>query len=161
MRESTLVEEKEVARAEAAAEQADLQTAVDKVAAAFAESSLTPEGELKLADFLKCLSDDAIVSKVAEATKMPKSALLGLTEFQLASLFHHIDTDASGTVSFEEWVAALIGIRERKMAALAAERAEHEGESVVGALHEALAEWAFDGDDGQLTQKMTFQEFSD
>merc|ERR1719247_1198258 len=155
MRESTLVEEKEVARAEAAAEQADLQTAVDKVAAAFAESSLTPEGELKLADFLKCLSDDAIVSKVAEATKMPKSALLGLTEFQLASLFHQIDADASGAVSFQEWVVALIDIRESQKQTLAAERAAHEGESA------AFAEWAFDGDDGQLTQEMTYQEFID
>merc|ERR1719247_1679208 len=48
------------------------------------------------------------------------------------------------------------------MAALAAERAEHEGESaaLALALHEGLRA-AFDGDDGQLTQKMTFQEFSD
>jgi len=155
MRETTLAEEKEMTAAAAAEEEADLQDAVAKVAAAFADSSLTPDGELTMAEFLKCLGEDKIVSKVAEATKMPKSALLGLTEFQLASLFHHIDTDQSGSVSFQEWVVALINIRDAQKENLRAEQEAHADEGA------AFAEWAFDGDDGMLTQELKYDEFLD
>lgn len=79
---------------------------------AFSQADLGVTGELDLDGFHKALQDPGILEKVAWATNLPLDAFAKLTRKGIEELFIGMDFDSSGTISFNEWVAALVKTRQ-------------------------------------------------
>merc|ERR1719247_3038568 len=105
------MEEEEAAAAEEEKEQA-LDDAYMEAADAFDDADFGYEGELTLDQFMEAMKDPAVIEKISSATKIPPEELYNQSESELVEFFRQIDTDFSGTVSFNEWVSALVKIRE-------------------------------------------------
>merc|ERR1719409_240396 len=102
-------------REEAAEEAAVLDEAADAAAEAFDEADFGFEGELSFSAFIEALDDPIVCQKVADATRIPLKVINGMSYDQLEGFFDQIDTDMSGTVSFTEWVSALVQLRKQML----------------------------------------------
>jgi len=139
-------------QAEAAAEeQAVIDEAVMDAYEAFAEADMNMEGELDLEQFCKALQDEAVVEKMAMATKIPLEWFQSLNLEMIKELFTQIDVDHSGAVDFNEWVTALIRTRQETYMQ---EKMEEE-EAMAAVSHDAEA--AFDAE--MIGGEMTLEQF--
>merc|ERR550514_2242331 len=100
---------------EAAEEEMEKEQALDdaymEAADAFDDADFGYEGELTLDQFMEAMKDPAVIEKISMATHIPAEELYNQGEAELMEFFRQIDTDFSGTVSFNEWVNALVKIR--------------------------------------------------
>jgi len=131
-----------------AEEQAVIDDAVMDAYEAFAEADMGMEGELDLEQFIKALQKEEVVEKIAIATKIPLEWFKQLSMDMIVELFKEIDVDHSGTVSFNEWVQALVRTRQETFYQ---EKMEQQ-EAIAAVEHDAAA--AFDAEDtidGELT----------
>merc|ERR1719281_1838006 len=100
---------------EAAAEAEEKEQALDDAfmdaAEAFDDADFGYEGELSLDQFMEAMKDPSVIEKISQATKISREDLYSQSEESLMDFFQAIDTDFSGTVSFNEWVNALVKIR--------------------------------------------------
>merc|ERR1719310_2769497 len=101
---------------EAIAEEEEKEAALDdayvEAADAFDDADFGYEGELSLDQFMEAMKDPSVIEKISHATHIPTEELYNQSEAELMEFFRQIDTDFSGTVSFHEWVSALVKIRE-------------------------------------------------
>merc|ERR1719247_910497 len=161
----TEIKEEEVAQMEEALDEAYMEAAD-----AFDDASFGDYGDLGLDEFIMAMKDTHVVGKVAHATHIPEHFLLGMERGQLEQLFVQVDTDMSGTVSFNEWVNFMVKVRkdiykeekaEEKMmvAEMEAEAAEEEEKEAV--LDEAYMEAAdaFDDADFGYEGELSLDQF--
>eukprot|EP00931_Biecheleriopsis_adriatica_P098961 TRINITY_DN7317_c0_g1_i1.p1 TRINITY_DN7317_c0_g1~~TRINITY_DN7317_c0_g1_i1.p1 ORF type:complete len:833 (+),score=294.68 TRINITY_DN7317_c0_g1_i1:120-2501(+) len=136
------VEKKEQEDAE---EEAAMDEAVLDAVDAFQDADFGFNGELDLQQFMEAMSQPHIVEKVASATHISPAWFAALDVNQLVDMFKDIDTDSSGTVSFNEWVTALIKARQTtyQEEKLQQQMLEQEKAAVLKMAEEALDE----GDD--------------
>merc|ERR1719163_1544810 len=109
-------------------EEAVLDEAYMEAADAFDDADFGYEGELSLDQFMEAMKDPSVIEKISHATKISPEDLYNQTEESLMDFFRAIDTDFSGTVSFNEWVNALVKIRSDKFDQEKIEEKEKEAE---------------------------------
>jgi len=142
---------------EAAADEAQaMDDAYMDAADAFEDADFGYEGELNLEAFMGALQDINVLEKIAFATAVPVEYFGSLTKEQMESFFRQLDTDNSGTVSFNEWVIAMVKIRKETYAAEKQEEADMKAAQKEVA---ALAESAFDSTDVDWTGELEFEQF--
>merc|ERR1719359_978655 len=90
-----------------------LDDAFDAAADAFDEADFGFEGELSFQAFMEALCDPVVCQKIADATKIPLEVVQNLDAAEMEAFFVQIDTDMSGTVSFMEWVKAMVEMRKQ------------------------------------------------
>jgi len=108
--------------------------------------------DMDLHTFMEAMTDTDTLDKVCMATKLPLEYLQNLAEDEIRGLFEGIDTDCSGTVSMDEWVKALVGIRQ------SAHFAEKEEQRVLKQ-SQALAQAAYADADLALHGELTVEVF--
>merc|ERR1719321_1269476 len=69
-------------------------------------------GELTIGAFMEALSDPVMVMKVSRASGLPTEWFTSMSEIDMAEWFMKIDKDHSQSISFNEWVEALMKIRQ-------------------------------------------------
>eukprot|EP00440_Ansanella_granifera_P003519 gb/GFBE01003818.1/.p1 GENE.gb/GFBE01003818.1/~~gb/GFBE01003818.1/.p1 ORF type:complete len:1032 (+),score=325.18 gb/GFBE01003818.1/:1-3096(+) len=143
----------EIREEETAREEEALDEAYMEAVEAFNDADFQYSGELDLQAFMEALSDPVIVEKVAYATKLPPEFFDSLDAERMMALFQEIDSDASGTVSFVEWVNALVKIRQTTYQQ---EKIEHE-ETAAAII--SIAEEALDEADEDWSGEFEFNEF--
>merc|ERR1719420_1034877 len=109
---SALVQMRKNMHQEEKVEDAVMEEAVEAGVDAFEEATLGFGGELTFDDFWDALGDDIVCQKIADATHIPREFFMGLDKDQVRGFFDQIDTDMSGTVSFDEWVTAMVKMRQ-------------------------------------------------
>jgi len=101
------------AREQAEAEnQAVIDVAYLDALDAFSQADLGVTGELDLDSFHKALQQPAILEKVAVASQLPPEFFTKLSKQDIRDMFARMDTDCSGGISFNEWVAAIVNTRQ-------------------------------------------------
>lgn len=140
-------------REEDAVEEEVLDDAYVEAADAFDDADFDFSGELDLKQFMEALRDSTILNKVSCATGLPVDWFALRDEAGLAQLFQEIDTDASGTVSFNEWVTALVELRKKTYQQEVLEE-QIEREEVA-----AIVEGAFDEADEDWSGEFSFEQF--
>lgn len=138
---------------DAAAEEEVLDDAYMEAANAFEDMDFEYTGELDLKQFMEALRDPNVVDKVVYATGLPMEWFGQMDEEGLAQLFQDIDTDASGTISFNEWVTALVDIRKQTYQQEVFEE-KIEREEVAN-----IVESAFDDADEDWSGEFSFAQF--
>merc|ERR1719502_2125318 len=104
--------EPEVDAETAAEQQAAAMDAEIKAAEAFDQADSQWLGELEFGAFISAFrSDPSFVRKVAKAADLPVDLLKRMGDDQLEAFFDELDTDYSGTISFDEFIDGLIRIR--------------------------------------------------
>jgi Ca2+-binding EF-hand superfamily protein len=154
--EKMVLAEMEAEAAEEEEKEAALDDAYMEAADAFDDADFGYEGELSLDQFMEAMKDPSVIEKISHATKISPEDLYNQTEESLMDFFRAIDTDFSGTVSFNEWVNALVKIRSDKFDQEKIEEKEMEAE-VQEAV--AWAEAAFDEGDEDWSNELEFDEF--
>jgi len=134
-------------------EEAVLDDAYMDAADAFENADFAYSGELDLNAFMEALQDPLVVDKVAIATKLPMDFFDTLDHERMIQLFTEIDTDSSGTVSFNEWVNYLVDIRKATFEQQKFEETQ-EREEVA-----RLAEAALEEGDEDWSGEFDFAEF--
>merc|ERR1719281_1739542 len=144
------------AAAEAEEKEAALDDAYVEAADAFDDADFGYEGELSLDQFMEAMKDPAVIEKISKATHIPTEELYNQSEAELVEFFRQIDTDFSGTVSFNEWVNALVKIR-----ATTFEQEKEEEKEIEAEVHEAevAALDAFQEGDEDWSGELEFDEF--
>eukprot|EP00933_Yihiella_yeosuensis_P066446 TRINITY_DN7071_c0_g2_i3.p1 TRINITY_DN7071_c0_g2~~TRINITY_DN7071_c0_g2_i3.p1 ORF type:complete len:1021 (+),score=269.75 TRINITY_DN7071_c0_g2_i3:194-3256(+) len=130
-----------------------MEEAFADAAEAFENMDLGYNGELSVDDFIEAMRDPFILDKVTAATKIPDDYFHELSREQMVEMFHQIDSDRSGSVSFNEWVYALVKVREETFAE--EKIAEVEETRAV----EQLAEQALEEGDEDWSGEFDFKEF--
>ncbi|CAE7573716.1 Txnl4a [Symbiodinium natans] len=112
---------------------------------AFSQADLGVTGELDLDGFHKALQQPAILEKVALASQLPPEFFSKLSKQDIKDMFARMDTDCSGGISFNEWVAAIVNTRQE---VYLTEKLEQENAiaAVMGdaaaAMDEVLEDWS-------------------
>lgn len=122
-----------------------MNSAVMAATEAFEEADLSVLGELDLHTFVQALTDPVVATKVSQATSVPVEWFLSLTAEQLVDLFQDIDADSNGSISFAEWISALLRVR----------KANYEEAKAI----QKLAEEALEEGDLDLSGELDFREF--
>merc|ERR1719203_137747 len=122
-------------------------------AEAFDAADFEYSGELDIERFVQALSDDNLVAQVSRATGLSKRFFDSLSIEGLMDLFAQIDTDCSGTVSFQEWVSFLVQIRSDIY------QKEKEDEQAFVTDFVKVAESAFDEGDEDWSGEFDYREF--
>lgn len=130
-----------------------MNSAVMAASEAFEEADLSLLGELDLHTFVQALTDPVVAAKVSQATSVPVDWFLNLTAEQLVDLFQDIDADANGTISFTEWISALLRVRKANYEEDKAARQE-EARAI-----QKLAEEALEEGDLDMSGELDFREF--
>eukprot|EP00931_Biecheleriopsis_adriatica_P039713 TRINITY_DN226_c0_g2_i1.p1 TRINITY_DN226_c0_g2~~TRINITY_DN226_c0_g2_i1.p1 ORF type:complete len:1084 (+),score=360.82 TRINITY_DN226_c0_g2_i1:87-3338(+) len=129
------------------------EQAIQDASQAFEEVDSAYKGELDLKTFTNAMRDPNLVEKVAMATKLPLEYFKSLSDEDIKTLFEGVDEDQNGTVSFEEWVSALVRTRLQTYAQEKEEQAE--AMNAVG----KLAEQALEVADEDWSGEFDFWEF--
>lgn len=145
--------EEEVAQEEAMEEKYELEKSFSQLSEAFKNADFKYQGELELNVFMEALCDPGLVEQVSRATGLDPGWLLTLSKDQMVQMFAEIDTDSSGTISFEEWISALMQVKQATWAEEKAIR-KQETEAVI-----KLAEEAMDEGDDDLSGEFDLREF--
>jgi len=120
---------------------------------AFEEGDEDWSGEFDLSEFLKAFrTNPRFLQKVSLATDVPVEQFQYFNNYELESLFNELDTDYSGTVSFEEFTKGLVEIR------MAREAEKKEEAEVVGTA-KMVAEEAFDEADFGYEGELSLEAF--
>lgn len=130
-----------------------MNSAVMAATEAFEEADLSVLGELDLHTFVQALTDPVVATKVSQATSVPVEWFLSLTAEQLVDLFQDIDADSNGSISFAEWISALLRVRKANYEEDKAARQE-EAKAI-----QKLAEEALEEGDLDLSCELDFREF--
>eukprot|EP00930_Biecheleria_cincta_P002469 TRINITY_DN103485_c0_g1_i1.p1 TRINITY_DN103485_c0_g1~~TRINITY_DN103485_c0_g1_i1.p1 ORF type:complete len:752 (+),score=171.08 TRINITY_DN103485_c0_g1_i1:93-2348(+) len=138
--------------------EAVMQEALVVAAKAFEDANLSRQGDLDLTSFVEALLDPETQMQLSFATKLPMEYFESLTIDSVTDLFNQIDVDASGSVSFKEWVSALVRTRFDTYQQEKEEEAElFQAAADDGAVQ--LAEEAFDDADNDWSGEISLQEF--
>jgi len=130
-----------------------VQLAFADASQAFDDADMGYKGELDPKAFAEAMMKPEVQELVVMATKLPMDYFAALDAQGCEALFREIDTDDSGTVSFEEWVTALVRTR---LATYAQEKVEAEEAAEAVA---QLAEEAMDEADEDWSGEFEFDEF--
>merc|ERR1719271_692862 len=76
------------------------------------EAALAEAGELAFHAFIAAMRDEEVILRISDATHVPVDVLRKLTKEEMQQFFSNVDTDMSGTIDFNEWMSALIQMRE-------------------------------------------------
>ncbi|CAK9019623.1 Uncharacterized protein SCF082_LOCUS14594 [Durusdinium trenchii] len=120
---------------------------------AFEAADLGFNGELDLQTFVQALTDPVVATKVSQATSVPADWFLSLDAEQIVDLFRDIDADSNGTISFTEWISALLRVRKVNYQEDRAARQE-EAKAIAKLAEEALEEGDLD-----MSGELDFREF--
>ncbi|OLQ09144.1 hypothetical protein AK812_SmicGene7267 [Symbiodinium microadriaticum] len=134
-------------------EAAMLDEALSIAAEAFESADFDLRGELDLQSFMQALGNTKVAEKVSQATSVPTEWFLSLDVGQMVQLFQDIDADANGKVSFQEWILALLRVRQANQEDLKAERQQE-----MAAI-ESLVEEALEEGDEDWSGELDFREF--
>jgi len=151
--EIRLIRQKSVQEQVDSLEASVMNSAVMAASEAFEEADLSLLGELDLHTFVQALTDPVVAAKVSQATSVPVDWFLNLTAEQLVELFQDIDADANGTISFTEWISALLRVRKANYEEDKAARQE-EAKAI-----QKLAEEALEEGDLDMSGELDFREF--
>jgi len=151
--EIRLIRQKSVQEQVDSLEASVMNSAVMAASEAFEEAHLSLLGELDLHTFVQALTDPVVAAKVSQATSVPVDWFLNLTAEQLVELFQDIDADANGTISFTEWISALLRVRKANYEEDKAARQE-EAKAI-----QKLAEEALEEGDLDMSGELDFREF--
>lgn len=145
--------QEEVAQEEALEEAYEMEKSFEQLEEAFREADFKYQGELTINVFMEALCDPTLVERISKATGLDAGWLFSLSTDQMMEMFAEIDTDASGTISFTEWISALMRV---KQATYAEEKAikKQETEAVT-----KLAEEAMDEGDDDFSGEFDLREF--
>jgi len=142
-----------VAQEDAQEEAYEMEKSFSQLAEAFAEADFKYQGELGINDFMEALSDPMLVERISKATGLDPAWLFTLSTDQMVDMFKEIDTDSSGTISFTEWITALMQVRQATFAEQKAFEKE-ETDAVI-----KLAEEAMDEGDDNFSGEFDLREF--
>eukprot|EP00930_Biecheleria_cincta_P096491 TRINITY_DN88330_c0_g1_i1.p1 TRINITY_DN88330_c0_g1~~TRINITY_DN88330_c0_g1_i1.p1 ORF type:complete len:809 (-),score=238.24 TRINITY_DN88330_c0_g1_i1:275-2701(-) len=148
-----LARQEAVAQEEAMEEAYEMEKSFSQLAQAFAEADFKYQGELSINDFMEALCDPVLVERISNASGLDAAWLFSLTTDQMVDMFQEIDTDASGTISFTEWISALMQVKQ----ATYAERKAIEKEETDAVIK--LAEEAMDEGDDDFSGEFDLREF--
>mmetsp|Transcript_3383 Transcript_3383/g.7968 ORF Transcript_3383/g.7968 Transcript_3383/m.7968 type:complete len:801 (-) Transcript_3383:80-2482(-) len=151
--EIRLIRKKSIEEHIAAQEASVMNRAVMAAHEAFQMADLSVHGELDLHTFLQALTDPNVAAKVSQATSVPVEWFLRLDAGQIVDLFRDIDTDANGSISFKEWIAALLRVRHRNF------EDDKEVRQKEALSVERLAEEALEDADLDMSGELDFREF--
>jgi len=112
---------------------------------AFTQADLGVTGELDLDSFHKALQEPTVLEKVSAACQLPTEFFSKLSKKDIQDIFVQMDTDCSGGISFNEWVAALVNTRQD---VYLNEKVEQDAavaaviDDAVAAMDEVLDDWS-------------------
>lgn len=136
--------------------QAMLEEAAEKAMNAFENANFGADTELDLKSFIEAFLDPIVAKQVQQATGLPAVWFDTLDNDSLTDIFHQIDDNGNGTVSFKEWVSFLVQVRLEKY------EEQKEDERMEKEIEREMAqemEDAFDDLDEWMTGEFTLADF--